>query len=467
MNRAARAVKKTAGGKQPSAAKCVYMAALILCAVFLMSACDSIVETSGPAQNPNGEVAKAPLKEVKLPYDKGAGFDPNTTTSRYNLELCALLYEPLVELADGMKPQGGLAKDIKVSGSTVTLSLSKPLAADVVSILGKMRSGGNYAVRLANVISIETTGDFTVIITLLEPDASFAANLNIPMTCAVGKYTLSDDKLLAAGDEILREIQLVHVQNDEEAAFAYRSGDLTAVTGMTGLRGKEYATNNLVYIGTTLRDVSLRKAVSAALNRPELIDDSLAVLGYVSLSPVHPDWYLYSSDIVARGYDANYAKESLAGRTPKLRLLVCSDSSDKLNMAQSVAFQLKAASIDVQILEYTRTAYMAALESGGFDLYLGEVKIKPDMDLSALCHSAGVLNYGRLSISSVDAAFDAYKSRGTAEAAVEIIRALDDECPIIPLYYVIKEVAAPQQVLDVLTPTAANPFCGIENVHTQ
>lgn len=39
--------------------------------------------------------------------------------------------------------------------------------------------------------------------------------------------------------------------------------------------------------------------------------------------------------------------------------------------------------------------YISALEAGRFDLYLGEVALTADFDLSALLASDGALNYGR------------------------------------------------------------------------
>ncbi|MPM57718.1 hypothetical protein SDC9_104541 [bioreactor metagenome] len=249
-----------------------------------------------------------------------------------------------------------------------------------------------------------------------------------------------------------------------EAAGAYRSGELTVVTGVTGLQGKQYATNNLVFLGTTLKSAALRKAISAAINRTELIDDNLSISGYVALSPVHPDWYLYDSYAVLHGFDAGYAKDLLGGAAPKLKLVVCSDSSEKLTIAQSIAFQLKSVGIEIEIKEYDNSAYLSAVEQRNFDLYLGEVKVTPDMDLSPLCGTGGALNYGGLSISSVDDALAAYKAQGGKEAAKALMETLDAECPVIPLYYVQKEIAAPAAVLEVLTPTAANPLSGIENV---
>lgn len=441
------------------------ISALLLCLLMLLSGCQRTVETSGTPQNPEEQPPEQTVAAVVLPYDEGAGFDPLTTASRYNLELCALLYKPLVGLDAGMEPSGGLAEKIQVSGNIVTLRLSSPVASEVAAILNRIRSEEtNFAARLKNVTDIAVTDDSTLTLTLTAPDSGFPAMLNIPMSCAPALYTLSGGKLVANGDQPLQEIGLRGIHTDVEAAGAYRSGELSVVTGVTGLQGKPYATNNLVFLGTTIKSATLRKAISAAINRTELIDDNLSISGYVALSPVHPDWYLYDSYAVLHGFDAGYAKELLDGATPKLKLVVCSDSSEKLTIAQSIAFQLKSVGIETEIKEYDKSAYLSAVEQRNFDLYLGEVKVTPDMDLSPLCGTGGALNYGGLSVSSVDDALASYKAQGGKAAAKTLMEALDAECPVIPLYYVQKEVAAPTAVLEVLTPTAANPLSGIENV---
>ncbi|HWQ51429.1 MAG TPA: ABC transporter substrate-binding protein, partial [Terriglobales bacterium] len=406
------------------------ISALALGLLLLLSGCKRVVETIGAPQSPAEQPGRQAVAAITLPYDENAGLDPLTTTSRYNLELGALLYRPLVGLASGMEPSGGLAESVEVSGNVVTLRLSSPVAAQVADILNRIRTGAtNFSARLGSVTDIAVAGDSTLVVTLTAPDAGFPAMLNIPMSCAPGLYTLSEGRLVANGEAALREIGLLSIHSDEEAAYAYRSGGVTVVTGMTGLQGKQYATNNLVFLGTTLKNAALRKAISAAINRTELIDDNLSISGYVALSPVHPDWYLYDPYAVLHGFDAGYAKEQLGGATPKLRLLVCSDSSEKLTIAQSIAFQLKSVGIETEITEVDKAAYLSALERRDFDLYLGEVRLTPDMDLTPLCGTGGALNYGGLSIASVDDALAAFKAQGGRELAKALMETLDAECP--------------------------------------
>ena len=55
---------------------------------------------------------------------------------------------------------------------------------------------------------------------------------------------------------------------------------------------------------------------------------------------------------------------------------------------------------------------MAALTAGEFDLYLGEVKLTGDFDLTALIAPAGALNYGKYSDADAQTLLAAFRAAG-------------------------------------------------------
>ena len=112
--------------------------------------------------------------------------------------------------------------------------------------------------------------------------------------------------------------------------------------------------------------------------------------------------------------------------------------------------------------------YSSLVQSGSFDLYLGEIRLTPDMDVAPLVQSGGALNFARFSSPTLDSALQSLKSASPQElaaAATVLIAALDSEMPLIPLYFALGEVALGEQALrGVLAPTASNPLAGIENL---
>ena len=228
----------------------------------------------------------------------------------------------------------------------------------------------------------------------------------------------------------------------------------------------------------------LRRALSCALSRSTLIDDNVASGGFVALSPISSKWYLYDSSAVSRGADAAYTESVLesagyllteqgvrataGGKRLSLRLLYNNANSERGALAASVANQLSSFGYEVSVTEAGAQEYSSLVQSGSFDLYLGEIRLTPDMDVAPLVQSGGALNFARFSSPTLDSALQSLKSASPQElaaAATVLIAALDSEMPLIPLYFALGEVALGEQALrGVLAPTASNPLAGIENL---
>ena len=70
------------------------------------------------------------------------------------------------------------------------------------------------------------------------------------------------------------------------------------------------------------------------------------------------------------------------------------ESTAKSAAANEIARQLQEAGLRVTVERLPWEEYTAALAARDFDLYLGEVYLTPDFDLSALIAPGGALNYG-------------------------------------------------------------------------
>ena len=82
----------------------------------------------------------------------------------------------------------------------------------------------------------------------------------------------------------------------------------------------------------------------------------------------------------------------MLGRTVKL--LVNKDDSVRLQAARKVAQMLTDCGLNVELLECSYSDYRAVLRDGSFDLYLGQTKLSPNMDLSAFFEEGGSLSWG-------------------------------------------------------------------------
>ncbi len=456
-------------------------AAIMAAAMLLLVGCDDAVAVIGQPEQLVTEEQSAPLYEVVLPYDKDEGFDIVTTTSRYNLDIASLIYLPLVGLDGNFTPSGGLAESVTVDGVNVKISLKEPLAASVVEILERIRvEGGSYGARLADVALITQVDNYNLSITLNGPNANFAPLLNIPMPFTKGAYSIEGEWLVSNVNAPLDRIKLLDTEGDEAAGTFYRSGELSAVTGVTGCYGASFPTTNLVYIGTNIEDNMIRVAISAALNRTAIIDDNHSSQGYTALSPIHPDHLHYDETAVERGYDPVFASSVFAVTMPEgdapppdsadyveplpdFKLIVSAAGSEKLTVAQSVAYQLRAVGIDVEVVSLSSAEFERALTTGDFDMYIGEVKLSPDLDITPLVATGGYLNFGGISIPELDQALANYKGSGEASDMSTVMTVLDSTFPIIPLYYIMQDTAAHTDLLPHIEPTFYAPYNGIEN----
>ena len=80
--------------------------------------------------------------------------------------------------------------------------------------------------------------------------------------------------------------------------------------------------------------------------------------------------------------------------------------------AQRIVDQLSGAGVSISLERLSWTEYLAALERGDFDLYLAEVRLTADFDLTQLVGTRGGLNYGGWSDPSTDGLLSAFRAAG-------------------------------------------------------
>ena len=106
-------------------------------------------------------------------------------------------------------------------------------------------------------------------------------------------------------------------------------------------------------------------------------------------------------------------------------------------------------------------AFQAALEAGEYDLYLGEVRLEPNFDLSCLLAEDGSLNFSGYRSEAVSAALEAYLAsgaQGRADAAAALSLAVCRESPILPLCFERHSILSNWGGLKAYTATQSNLF---------
>lgn len=151
----------------------------------------------------------------------------------------------------------------------------------------------------------------------------------------------------------------------------------------------------------------LRKALTYAIDREKINEDNYRGMAQVTTLPTSPGCPYYSPGLAEQfNYDPMRFVDAIAGfqipkdengAIKKLRLLVNQDDSARLRTARDIAAHLTELGIPCGTLEYgnsTRTTYEQVLRAGTFDLYLGQTRLPPTMDLSEFFRAYGNLGWG-------------------------------------------------------------------------
>ena len=455
------------------------------------------------------------LTTFALAWHQDQTLDPVTCADGVQSDVASLLYEPLFALDETFQAQYCLCDSYTVSEdgllwtlhirAGVTFSDGTELSAgDAAACLRRAMESPRYAARLSGiqtVIGDSRAGEVTVRLT--RPNAALPALLNIPVVksgteeelvpVGTGPYlyiTDGSETYLAAnnswwqGDgQPVERIELVDAKDDDTVRYLFTSkeihlyaadltGDSVTLTGR--LDCVDVPTTTMQYLGVNtggeeLAEAALRRAISAGIDRQKLVDGYLSSHGAAAWAPVHPTSPLYPGSAGGYSYERWYAAMTEAGLTDgedpvRLTLLVNQESSEKVAMAQSIAQSLSAWDLTVTVEVLPWEEYLAAVQTGDFDLYYGETKLTADWDLTRLLGTGGAMNYGGWSSAVTDGLLTAFRTASNRQqAGAGLYNHLTQEMPLIPLCFKSLSVLTHSGTVEGLHPTQSNVFYALSD----
>ena len=145
---------------------------------------------------------------------------------------------------------------------------------------------------------------------------------------------------------------------------------------------------------------TVRSALSRAINREYLADTYYQGFAHEAVLPASPYSIHYDKRLAARySYDPDALKNAVAeaGLTgAEVRILLNSDDEIRLEIGQEIVKLLEEAGFAVQPLELNQKEFMVHVEWYEYDLYLGQTKLAPNMDLSEFFNKNGTMNYNNM-----------------------------------------------------------------------
>lgn len=490
---------------------------LLLALVLLLAGCGNtgdVSSSSSGSQSSSSDSSSSQEEPAKntQPFTLAAypaySFHPALSTSQANLTLAPLLYESLFTVDSTFEASPQLCQSYTVSedGLTwtfqlrpgVTFSDGTPLTGEIVAqaLQTAKDPASRYAKRLANVSGVSGSGE-QVVVTLTAPNGSLPALLDIPIArdssqrpLGTGPYVLVEEggKLYlslrgdwwqGASNLSLQQIPLATMTQKEQVATAFNSGEVTLIdadiTGSNdlGYSGSyqvwEYNTTGLIYLGfqTThgvCQDEETRQAIAKAIDRSYVTDNIYARHATASTLPIHPDSALYDEELAKElEYDPSALRDmELEGKS--LTLLVNIEDMAKSAAANRIAQDLESAGLRVTVERLAWEDYVKALERGQFDLYLAEVYLTADFDLTALLSPQGSLNYGGWNDAAVPMLLEnVRKAQGEQKTSVmaTLLRYLNEKAPIAPICFREGTVLTQYDRVENLSPVQGNVFANL------
>ncbi|MBE6789107.1 MAG: hypothetical protein E7539_05505 [Ruminococcaceae bacterium] len=472
--------------------KTAWLLCLILCFSTLTS-CSFNDPTSSSSGQIAGSETSSHLTQTEadfafsLPFFKNDSLNPYSAKQSANFHLGTLLYDSLVTLNTDFSVSMSMAEKIVLEGNMCSVSLKKGLKfsdgsdvtlKDVAASYSAAKNSAYYLQRLQNVSSC-VVKDNSVVFTLKKADRNFSKNLTFPIikggsnksfAVGSGRYrflsdSASDGLVLNEYNKLkktsVEKISLVEIHKYSTLPDMIKIGSVNFVYAdyssdfkVASAKSSSVLMNNLVYLGVNSNNLNLanrdfRKALSLCLNRNNILSDAYAGFGFATASPFHPR----AADLNSKGYtiaanDIGAANQlfAICGLSQKdesgfytaadetavaLRLAVNKDNTARMRAAQSVKLNLEAAGIKVELIEENAADYKNRISSGDYDLFIGEVKLTADNNISSLL-SAGALN----ACNDAGETLNSYNQYLSSEITLDdFLRTFDLNTPFIPLLY--------------------------------
>ena len=446
-------------------------------------------------------------QQLSLVYYTDKELNPLKATDYTNRMLMPLIYQGLFSVNRDYEVVPILCSNYTVSADMMkyeftidpraTFSDGTPVTAeDVTNSLAKAKKHNYFSGRMRYMRSFSATEDGTVVIKLKYPYENLPMLLDIPIVKATeldeafplgsGPYKLAgsenyrfltkctnwwcESKDLLITDE---QIPLTPADSVAHIRDQFEFSDVGVV--LTDPGSDRYAdyrcdyelwdceTGLFVFLGvnkssSVFKKKEVRQALTRGINREYLCDTYYRGFATPAELPASPNSPYYSQVLAQQyAYDSMTFTSMLSEVTgKKVRLLVNKDDSLRTRVAQEIGRMLNAGGFIVEVVSQPTSVYKEMLEEGEYDLYLGQTKLSPNMDLSPFFSADGALKYGGMdNLGVFTQCLQALENQGNYYTLHQTIM---DEAYLCPVLFRSYAVYANRGLLTDLKPARDNIF---------
>lgn len=212
---------------------------------------------------------------------------------------------------------------------------------------------------------------------------------------------------------------------------------------------------------TLMQNVGFRSALTYAIDRQGISDRYYRGFAQAASLPCSPSSPYYSKQLAERyAYDPDKFASAVAGNYPlgtEIKFIVNKDDTMRLRVARDIAQALKDYGINIVLEELSTKGYNESIKYGIYDMYLGQTRLSPNMDLSPFFRGYGSLNAGSLA----DAGIYSMCQQALANSGnyYNLHETIMEDGRIVPVLFYIYSVHATRGMLTGLRPSRDNVFC--------
>ena len=411
------------------------------------------VETTKPSGDEEEE-----KPQIVMAYYSELTMNPFTCTDYTNRAVFPLIYQSLFVtdqdynvspvlcgsyvMSDDMKnytfyvdKNARFADGDEVTGEDVTASLLSAMAS------------GYYVGRFSHVKSISNTRDGGVLVQLDTPYENLPILLDIPI---VKKEQVDNDEPIGSGPYVLREvagakvlyknanwwcraklpidqdmIRLSPITSDGDNGTVqirdqFEFFDVSLVLADPGSAFyAEYrcdyelwdcSSGVMVYLGCrtdegVFANKEVRAALTYAIDRSTIVSEYYHGFAEEAILPTPSNSPYYDNLLASQyGYESIRLSQAVmnAGlKDSKVVLLVNSNDTLRVRVARAIARMLEGCGLKVEVKEETKDLYYRALQYKEYDLYLGQTRLSPNMDLTEFFHESGKISFGPMNEAAI------------------------------------------------------------------
>lgn len=455
-------------------------------------------------------------------------YNPLTTRSKTMKNMLSFVFEPLFGVNSDMTTVGVLAKSYQTApdGASITINLKENAkwhdgtvftANDVVYTVNMLKSSDtNYSYLVRDIKNVQAMGNYSLYAEFYRSIPNAVALFSFPIIKdgsiqgenfapnGTGPFKVSNDKLTANseyhnGVPKLEFINVKSIPDDEKFISLFNASvidiadsdmiDVTSYVPKSNTNMYNYATNKMIFVGfncnsSVFKFPEARRSVSSLIDRRSIVSHIYFSRALEAVSPINPQSIYYSdngfslrSDITAaegelktsgwqtdkRGIYSYFDQKSLTYFS--VAILVNSDSEERVKIAEQLAAKMKESGMTATVTKCSKTEFSSKIQSGKYDMFIGETDLLPNNDLTELLATgSNLLGYSDRELDVMMSQLGTLSSQEDIKGVWSNISArIAETAPIAPICFTTKSLITGAKLKNGIDPSVENTVRRTEN----